>query len=279
MCNAWNHPINCRCGWGGEGHLGQSSGGYGAHEASLPSFASWARAHYQSESRGYTNPSARCPVCQAAVFFYQSPDGGRVFFDELGPPWPKHPCTDTRSAGSSPPSFAQRNPLSSVAFAGTTRYRWQDDEWAPFICENFALIPPGAYAAISGYFGDTRLALFVNEKSFIVRAPYQLKRRDDATFLISTVQHQSGAFKVFKVIAYRHLKDALEAGRPNCHAQQAPAKPQPDRHRALPRSQLSLPNQRSRRQEDAPPKTALQLAFERARGAGRSDASLSRNTR
>jgi hypothetical protein len=40
------------------------------------------------------NPNARCPVCNAAVYFYQSPDDGRVFFDELGPPWPKHACTD-----------------------------------------------------------------------------------------------------------------------------------------------------------------------------------------
>lgn len=42
----------------------------------------------------YVNPNAHCPVCGAAVFFYQSPDDGRVFFDELGPPWPKHACTD-----------------------------------------------------------------------------------------------------------------------------------------------------------------------------------------
>jgi hypothetical protein len=42
----------------------------------------------------YVNPNARCPVCGASVYFYQSPYGGRVFFDELGPPWPKHPCTD-----------------------------------------------------------------------------------------------------------------------------------------------------------------------------------------
>ncbi len=42
----------------------------------------------------YVNPNARCPVCGCAVYFYQSPYGGRVFFDELGPPWPKHPCTD-----------------------------------------------------------------------------------------------------------------------------------------------------------------------------------------
>jgi hypothetical protein len=42
----------------------------------------------------YINPNAHCPVCGASVYFYQSPYGGRVFFDELGPPWPKHPCTD-----------------------------------------------------------------------------------------------------------------------------------------------------------------------------------------
>lgn len=43
----------------------------------------------------YVNPNARCPICHEQVFFYQSSDGGRVFFDELGPPWPKHPCTNS----------------------------------------------------------------------------------------------------------------------------------------------------------------------------------------
>jgi hypothetical protein len=42
----------------------------------------------------YVNPNARCPVCGETVFFYQSPFGGRVFFDALGWPWPKHGCTD-----------------------------------------------------------------------------------------------------------------------------------------------------------------------------------------
>jgi hypothetical protein len=39
-------------------------------------------------------PNAKCPVCGAPVYFYQNEFGSRVFFDELGPPWPKHPCTD-----------------------------------------------------------------------------------------------------------------------------------------------------------------------------------------
>ena len=47
------------------------------------------------EYPSYVNPNAKCPVCGADVYFYQSPYGGRVFFDELGPPWPKHPCTSS----------------------------------------------------------------------------------------------------------------------------------------------------------------------------------------
>ncbi|MEU4663557.1 hypothetical protein AB0F83_17555 [Micromonospora chalcea] len=43
------------------------------------------------------SPNARCPVCGAPVFFYSNEHGSRVFFDEVGPPWPKHPCTDTSS--------------------------------------------------------------------------------------------------------------------------------------------------------------------------------------
>ena len=42
----------------------------------------------------YINPNATCPVCSEPVFYYQNEFGSRVFFDELGPPWPKHPCTD-----------------------------------------------------------------------------------------------------------------------------------------------------------------------------------------
>jgi hypothetical protein len=42
----------------------------------------------------FVNPNAKCPVCGAGVFFYANEHGSRVFFDDLGPPWPKHPCTD-----------------------------------------------------------------------------------------------------------------------------------------------------------------------------------------
>jgi hypothetical protein len=45
-------------------------------------------------ARSWTIPNAKCPVCGCRVFFYQNEYGSRVFFNDLGPPWPKHPCTD-----------------------------------------------------------------------------------------------------------------------------------------------------------------------------------------
>lgn len=77
-CNAHNHPPDCNCGWGG---------------VSYEPAGQWSRPDWSQES-SHTTPNAKCPVCGALVFFYKSPEGGAVFFDDLGPPWPKHPCTD-----------------------------------------------------------------------------------------------------------------------------------------------------------------------------------------
>lgn len=65
----------------------------------------------QLRLESFVDPNALCPVCGAPVFFYSSPFGGRVFFDSLGPPWPKHPCTDTYLRRPSLfPSVARRVP-------------------------------------------------------------------------------------------------------------------------------------------------------------------------
>lgn len=50
----------------------------------------------RSYSTCYVVPNAACPVCGQAVYFYANDHGSRVYFDELGPPWPKHGCTDRR---------------------------------------------------------------------------------------------------------------------------------------------------------------------------------------
>jgi hypothetical protein len=59
-------------------------------------------------------------VCGDRVFFYQSPNGGRVFFDHLGWPWPKHPCTDN--------PVSQSATVRSVAPSLHTSFRNRDGE-------------------------------------------------------------------------------------------------------------------------------------------------------
>ncbi len=68
----------------------------------------------------YVNPNAHCPVCGERVFFYQSPNGGRVFFDDLGWPWPKHSCTDNPKS--------QSASVKTVAQSVHTSFRNRDGE-------------------------------------------------------------------------------------------------------------------------------------------------------
>lgn len=70
------------------------AGSLGDRQASAQSSLAIFRAN-RSWCAQYINPNAECPVCGAPVFFYQNEAGSRVFFDEIGPPWPKHPCTDS----------------------------------------------------------------------------------------------------------------------------------------------------------------------------------------
>lgn len=49
----------------------------------------------QPYSSRWATPNAVCPVCGAAVYFYSNEHGSRVYFDEMGPPWPKHPCMNS----------------------------------------------------------------------------------------------------------------------------------------------------------------------------------------
>ncbi|MBP3981378.1 hypothetical protein J8G26_11625 [Acidovorax sp. JG5] len=45
-----------------------------------------------SLSGAWTEPNATCPECGHGVYFVKTENGGWVYFDELGPPWPKHAC-------------------------------------------------------------------------------------------------------------------------------------------------------------------------------------------
>jgi hypothetical protein len=156
MCNAWNHSFDCTCGWGGVGHAGRRSGWL---TALVDGGSEWTSPRYET----YTTPGASCPVCGASVYFYQSESGGRVFFDQLGPPWPKHPCTDTGTASPRP----SRLP---VAVGGAA---WQSDGWTPFLDPVALSYSPLLYR-LSGQAGAAHLTIYVRKAAL----PPSLDLRD-----------------------------------------------------------------------------------------------------
>ncbi len=144
MCNSWNHSYNCRCGFGGEGHLGINSGSAKLFESNFLTN----RVSYES----FINPNARCPVCKAPVFFYQSPYGGKVFFDELGHPWTKHPCTD-----SSLPSLfkdAEYLPKDKNLSSFIKSQNWENEGWKTFICYQMQIDYEIDRIRLIGYHGE-----------------------------------------------------------------------------------------------------------------------------
>ncbi len=89
FCNAKNHPLKCTCGFGGA----KASSSTMKRHSETPDLFDLPRV-----PRHYTKQKERCPFCNAPVFFHQLGNLGRVYFDEPGPPWPKHPCTDKASS-------------------------------------------------------------------------------------------------------------------------------------------------------------------------------------
>ncbi len=51
-----------------------------------------AKAFALGSRNSITQPNYRCKCCGAKVYFFQSRSGGKVLFDSLGQPWPKHNC-------------------------------------------------------------------------------------------------------------------------------------------------------------------------------------------
>jgi hypothetical protein len=96
MCNAWNHAFGCDCGWGGgynggRTYTGQADAVYSPisdYYVYQSGVFRWR--HYEDN---FCRPTY-CPICREEVFFVRH-NGGSVWFDSLGKPWPKHACFDT----------------------------------------------------------------------------------------------------------------------------------------------------------------------------------------
>lgn len=188
MCNAWNHSPGCDCGWGGEGHTGHShASGFGTSYSSGTD--DWWVPSLTNTYTSYVNPNASCPICGALVFFYQSPSGGRVFFDELGPPWPKHPCTDNSSRPIRPRLVDAEHPKASSA---QQPYAWQREGWQPFVIRSILGIDKN-FLKISGSTGEASMCFYLqrlvehhlHDDSLSERSLAQFRTLSDSLYQLS----------------------------------------------------------------------------------------------
>jgi hypothetical protein len=167
-CNAWNHRSNCTCdfrgghGYGGGGrHGGGGRGGFSAVAVPAePTSAGWSRARGDGTVASYVNPNAHCPVCGASVYFYRSPYDGRVYFDDLGPPWPKHGCTDgSRSHIARPRVMPSGRVFIDIASSNADGPLAREEGWEP-LCSS-RVFDTGARTVLTGDLGDKPAELFL----------------------------------------------------------------------------------------------------------------------
>jgi hypothetical protein len=251
MCNAWNHSPSCTCGWGGLAHAGRRTGGL-VRLRPPPILRT---------VESFTNPNARCPVCDAVVFYYESPYGGKVYFDELGPPWPKHPCTSQIVARKL--EFA----VTGYPLKGKT-YAWQADGWHPLFIEALVEVDRGVYKILGKWRGAS--VEWYAAQSLEKNSIFQVRMMAGVSILelsspsLQSLRHR-GTINIYK--AAHELRDARAKQRRLRSKRKAlPA----DRHvdpsvkvnLRLPK--LAKPVEPSLRARIAVP-TAMSLAFDRAK--------------
>ena len=199
-CNAWNHSLNCSCGWGG---VSYGSAGAGAGAVAGGSGEAW----HWLRSDSYTDPNARCPRCRASVFFYRSPYGGCVYFDELGPPWPKHPCMDTGA----PPTSVRRPQLFPAVVAGTRPASTvtREQGWRPMICEEVRRhdrCQSVVCLKVRTEQGYSPMLYAVFDRSLLDhRTPFLARPLPDGSIEVSTLDTQAKTPDEVRFVAYRTL--------------------------------------------------------------------------
>jgi hypothetical protein len=194
MCNALNHPRNCSCGWGGKGYSKTANLEY----PRIPLIG--------KSIESYTIPNCSCSVCGALIFFYRSPNGGAVFFDELGPPWPKHGCLDgmyPRKPKHTKISEIKKNPR---------QYRWQSN-WEPLFI-NLIKNVDRQVIEIKGTFSGAEKVIYMvslnhkfsNNAKFTKTCLWQIKEKREDIFALSIMTESGDSYDA---IAYSSSTAAL----------------------------------------------------------------------
>ncbi|MGI1944772.1 hypothetical protein [Shewanella glacialipiscicola] len=120
---------------------GQAASGQMSRRRQVPKQA-LSQDHYRT-AQAFTVPNATCQVCGAKVFYYEHPNGARVLFDELGPPWPKHPCYEAGQVSKSATDLKRQDRNKQKTVRGKHSSNWQKLGWLPLVYEKEVLLQSG----------------------------------------------------------------------------------------------------------------------------------------
>ena len=163
--------------------------------------------------RSFTVPNARCPVCRAPVFFYQSTSGGRVFFDELGPPWPKHPCTTLHRS----PLPIEPGQARAAESSGRLQ-QWQKGGWRPLLVR-FATPVDSRITCIQGTLDQNLVTFYM--RTVGARSGVRLEASSEAVYLVRPMERGRGLAvslltptgTTLLVLGFYAIEDARREGR------------------------------------------------------------------
>ena len=136
MCNGYNHPPGCTCGWGGEGRLGHE-GGAGFQHRNRSSGIQGHRPDERWHNKSMIQLACDlghsllfpvlCKYCGSEIYLFADPNGGFAVFNDVGPPWPKHGCYGMRSGPATysipPAAFYPRFDMPVPLTVGPAPYR------------------------------------------------------------------------------------------------------------------------------------------------------------
>ncbi len=122
----YNHYSWCSCGWCVNKNRGYVKDRVYKYEDKGNSSDFSKVETYES----FTIPNVRCKCCGKEIYFYQSPYGGKVFFNELGHPWEKHCCEKKCCA-----KEKETIPYDELEIRTITKNKpsWEKDGWFPAI--------------------------------------------------------------------------------------------------------------------------------------------------
>ena len=159
----------------------------------------------------FTNPHAKCPVCRAPVFYYQNEHGSKVYFDVLGPPWDKHPCTSKQT----PTAARVKHPANRSNNVAVQNSRPDNvPEWQIFLVSEVFLedhCKKYPYYTLRGLVSDQPFSLTITPSTAVrlkVKNPFYIKYVDETECLLTTLIDEGKELFSYEVKGFSEVRQA-----------------------------------------------------------------------